>query len=312
MSEPRAAVHWRGVVSFTALSVGLAWLAVLPLWLDERGLTHPLATVLMVGMMLTPTLATLLTVFFVAPEGDKRGLLGLRFGTGWPAMWAFAWVVPPALVLGAILMASVLGLYPLDLAELSGFRELLVSSGAEAVLDEVPIHLLFVAQLGNLALAPVLNAPATFGEELGWRGYLLPKLMPLGAWPALLISGAIWGLWHAPVILLGYNYPAHPVLGVLLMTGMCMVLGVLFGWTRLRTGSVWPAVFAHGALNGSAGLVMVMGAAGGSWDSALVGITGVTGWVLPLLLIALLAVTGRLPGAVATLASPGTEAPKQP
>ena len=38
-------------------------------------------------------------------------------------------------------------------------------------------------------------------KELGWRGYLLPKLMPLGEKKALLISGLIWGLWHAPQVL---------------------------------------------------------------------------------------------------------------
>ncbi len=299
----------RGILSFTFLSVGLGWLVIAPFWLLEEGLEHPLALVGMIGMMFTPLLATLLTVFLIAPEPDKKALLGLRLGDRWKSTWLLAWVVPAVLCLLAPLVGALFGLYPLDLTELSGFRAMLEGAGAGEVLDQVPIHLLFVAQLANLALAPLLNAPATFGEEIGWRGYLLPKLMPLGTWPALILSGIIWGLWHAPVILLGYNYPAHPQLGVLLMTGMCVILGILFGWTRLRTGSVWPAVFAHGSLNGAAGLMMVMGREGADFDTALVGITGLTGWILPALCIVGLVVAGLLPGTPPQLETEPTDAP---
>src|SRR5436305_814196 len=75
----------------------------------------------------------------------------------------------------------------------------------------------------SFPLQALLLTPLAFGEQWGWRGYLLPRLLPLGQWPALLLSGAIWGLWHAPVILLGYNYPQHPILGVLVMVGTCAV-----------------------------------------------------------------------------------------
>jgi membrane protease YdiL (CAAX protease family) len=157
------------------------------------------------------------------------------------------------------------------------------------------VQVLVLLQLLAVLLAPVLNAVFAFGEELGWRGYLLPRLLPLGQWPALLVSGVIWGLWHAPVILLGYNYPAHPVPGVLMMVGLCVILGILFGWTRLATGSIWPAVIAHGALNGSAATTLLFAKAGTSFDAIHAGITGWTGWILPVLWILMLVLTGRLP-----------------
>ncbi|WP_244302974.1 CPBP family intramembrane glutamic endopeptidase [Leucobacter coleopterorum] len=97
----------------------------------------------------------------------------------------------------------------------------------------------------------------------------MPALRPLGVWPSLILSGAIWGLWHSPLILLGYNFNLTDLRGVALMTAGCIAWGVLLGWSRLRTGSVWPAVFAHGALNASAGLFMLLAAAGEPLDPAL-------------------------------------------
>ncbi len=71
----------------------------------------------------------------------------------------------------------------------------------------LPIGVLVLLQLLALPMAAFINLVPALGEELGWRGWLLPKLMPLGAIPAILTSGVIWGLWHTPLILLGYNYP---------------------------------------------------------------------------------------------------------
>jgi hypothetical protein len=58
-----------------------------------------------------------------------------------------------------------------------------------------------------------------------------PKLLPLEQWRALLLSGAIWGAWHAPVVALGYNYPQHHALGPLLMIVFCVIFGILLGWS---------------------------------------------------------------------------------
>jgi membrane protease YdiL (CAAX protease family) len=276
----------------------MAWLAVSPLWVSSAGLAHPWARALMALMMLTPALATLIVVRLVSrPAEGIRTATGLRLGKGrrWGWYWLLAWTVPALLAIAAPFVGALFGLFPLDVRAFSGFREVLESSGAGAALEQVPIQVIIAGQLVSILLAPALNALFMFGEEWGWRGYLLPQLLPLGQWPALLISGVIWGLWHAPVILLGYNYPQHPQLGVLLMIGFCIIMGILFGWTRLATGSVWPAVIAHGALNGAAGAPVLFMQAGGTYNSALVGITGITGWILPLALIGLLVLLGRLP-----------------
>ena len=115
----------------------------------------------------------------------------------------------------------------------------------------------------------------------------------MGQWMALVTSGAIWGVWHAPLVLRGLNYPDHPRLGVLLMTVFCILLGILFGWLRLASRSVWPATIAHATLNGIGALPVVVLT---PFNFALGGtLTSAVGWIPLVLLIAWLAWSGRLP-----------------
>ena len=100
-----------------------------------------------------------------------------------------------------------------------------------------------------LTTAVIVNSIYAFGEELGWRGFLLPSLLHLGKFRALVISGAIWGVWHTPFILMGHLYPGNPYLGVFMITVMCILLGIIFGWLRLVSNSLAPPVIAHAALN---------------------------------------------------------------
>ncbi|MBX0329513.1 CPBP family intramembrane metalloprotease [Oscillochloris sp. ZM17-4] len=299
MSTSTSRLDMKGIVSFTLIAYGLAWLIASPLWISGQGLRHPLALPLMAGMMFAPSIAALIVTRFISrPAEGVRAALGMRLGKGrrWGWYWLFAWLAVPLIILASIMVGAALGLITLDLAGFSGYRALLEQAGAGATLEQLPIQALVLIQLATaFGIAPLINAIPALGEELGWRGYLLPQLLPLGQWPALLISGAIWGLWHAPVILLGYNYPQHPQLGVLLMVGFCMIWGVIFGWLRLATGSVWPAMLAHAALNGIAGATVLLLQAGTSYDTALAGPLGLAGWILPLLLIGLLAAAHRLP-----------------
>jgi membrane protease YdiL (CAAX protease family) len=95
----------------------------------------------------------------------------------------------------------------------------------------------------------------SLGEELGWRGYLLPRLLPLGRTPALLVTGLVWAAWHLPLIYLTPLYHADgnrwivvPLFVVTIVAG-----SFVFGYLRLWTDSVWPAALAHSAHNGAWG-----------------------------------------------------------
>jgi len=156
-----------------------------------------------------------------------------------------------------------------------------------------PIGVLVAVQLASIPIGALVNSIFAAGEELGWRGWLQTALRPLGVWPALLLTGAIWGLWHAPVILLGYNFGRPDVVGLLLMVGGCLAWGVLLGWMRLRCASVWPAVLAHGSLNAVAGAVLLVAAVGPAPDMALAGPLGVAAWVVLAVVVGVLALTGQ-------------------
>ena len=138
-----------------------------------------------------------------------------------------------------------------------------------------------------------LNLIPALGEEIGWRGWLWPRLQPLGQIPAISISGVVWGLWHAPLVLLGYNYPfAGGVSGVFYMCGMCIVVGAFFAWLRTMCNSVWPSALAHGIFNASAGLMIWFTMFGSVIDTRNASILGWSGWIVPAALIAVMACRG--------------------
>ncbi len=103
--------------------------------------------------------------------------------------------------------------------------------------------------LATIFITPFINSVFGFGEELGWRGYLLPKLMPLGRTRAYVLTGVIWGLWHAPIILVGFNYPGYPILGVIWMAGMTTALSLYMNELTLRHRSSILAGWMHGVFN---------------------------------------------------------------
>lgn len=103
--------------------------------------------------------------------------------------------------------------------------------------------------ISSLFVAPLMNSIFGFGEEFGWRGYLLPKLMPLGKFKAYTILGVIWGLWHAPLIVVGFNYPGYPILGILGMMGMTTAFGIFVNELSLRHHSSILAGWIHGVFN---------------------------------------------------------------
>lgn len=284
-------------IAFVILAMALAWLVALPLWLDG-GLSNPLAGVLIPVMMFTPAIAVLIVMLVLrpVPKGERLRFLGM-----WPLRPAkrVVWLMvlglfgPIVVVAASIAVAALCGWVTLDLVGFSGFSEQLMAS-MPAGIAAPPVIVIILSQLIAIPFAAAtVNAFLAFGEELGWRGFLIPALRPLGTWPTLLISGAVWGLWHSPVILLGYNFGVTDITGVLLMTAGCIAWGMLLGWLRLRSASLWPAVFAHGAMNAAGGMVVWFYAAGTSLDMALAGPLGAAGWITCAIVVVVLMVTGQ-------------------
>lgn len=247
----------RGVVIYLALAFALAWAAQIGVIAGVRSAGSPAAIaggeMLIVALVLMwpPAVAAYVARRWVERSGFADA--GLR----WPR-WryvAYAWLGPAALTLVALALS--LPLFPFD-SSFSALQKMAAQAGQ--TLPAPPAVIIAVQAASGLTVAVLINCVFTFGEEFGWRGYLLPRLMTLfGSWPGILAHGAIWGIWHAPLILLiSYNYPGHPVAGVFLFVVSTTLGGILLAWLRLASGSIVPAVIAHASLNAIAGLPLLL------------------------------------------------------
>lgn len=137
---------------------------------------------------------------------------------------------------------------------------------------------LLIVFLLNLLLAPLLNILMFLGEEIGWRAFLFPRLLKIAS-PKLsfLISGMIWGVWHAGGILLGYNYPEHSGAGILMMMLMCIPVGLLLQYFYFKSKSIFAAAFAHGSLNWTAASFLMFVVENPEYNRFIYGPTGIIG-----------------------------------
>jgi len=280
--------RWGVVSVFVCLAYVAAWVLLWPAIEASADLSDPVgnpgAYIATVAMMFTPGVAALLVAITLERRRGKAilvalGLTGFFTRQGW--RFALTGIAGAALLIsGSWGLGMLFGWVQLD-PEHSVAKELIVRVTGEQ--PPMPMALLALLQLLNLPIGIAITAIAATGEEVGWRGWLLPKLLPLGTEWALCVSGAIWGLWHAPAILLGLNYEERNPLGIIMMMIGCVGAGVLIGWLRLASGSLLPCVLAHAALNSFASYQSILFP---PFDERLVGPLAITGWVVMALLIA--------------------------
>jgi membrane protease YdiL (CAAX protease family) len=96
------------------------------------------------------------------------------------------------------------------------------------------------------AVLLILNIILVSGEEIGWRGYMLTRLIDAGVPRPMLTSGLIWGLWHVPLVVwAGFGDGPSPLLSVMLLLVTTTAFSYMLARMRLETGSVWPAILLH-------------------------------------------------------------------
>jgi len=248
---------------FLAFAFGLSWLIAAIIFLTG-GLTNSLelipntgitlALVLLAsGYMWGPAAAHVLTRV-VTKSGWKNLYLRPFIKKQWPYLLA-GWFLPGILtIIGTVLFFLFFPNFFDN--KLSFITEQLTTLGISANLT--PLQFAAIQTLSALLISSPINAIATFGEEFGWRAFLLPELAPLGNRKALILSSIIWGIWHWPIIIMGHNYglnyPGYPWLGLIATMWLTLSVGIFFGWLSIKGKSVWPAVLAHGALNGLASI----------------------------------------------------------
>ena len=244
-------INRKGIFSFLLITFGITYLMEGILILSGFRMTLIPAAIGQFTVsiaMWVPALATLITVRFVTREKISSTLFS--FGPSWKPYLVTALVIPLSFII-TYLLTWALGLGQPDW-QLNSFFALIASTGADMSTAPSPSLLLTLLFIVSLTLTPVFNSIAGFGEEWGWRGYLLPRLMPLGKWKAYLLVGLIWGLWHAPLVAIGFNYPGYPVLGILLMVLLTTSISVYINELTLRYKSAILAGWVHGVFNSQA------------------------------------------------------------
>ena len=281
----------KGLTWFLVITVVISWpLFFAPFFLQTLDpLTGQLATQgLWALAMWGPGVAAIVTTLAVQKK-PFRSLNLNRLGPKRFYLWA--WFLPPLLAIAAGLLSLLFGLAQVDM-NFTAIKSALASAPGG---DAIPASVIVAIQIAfAILLAPFINVLFALGEELGWRGFLLPNLMPLGQWKAILISGVIWGAWHAPAIVQGLNYPGYPVAGVFMMIVFCVLLGTILSWLYLNTKSPWVAALAHGAINATAGIPVLFLLPG--FNLAFAGtIATPVAWIGMVLFIGWLVLSKRLP-----------------
>jgi uncharacterized protein len=196
-------------------------------------------TLMSTGLMWSPALAHILTRL-VTRKGFHDTSFRPYIGNGAWNYWMMAWLLPVALIAAGATIYF--GIFPQQFdpamtATMAQQQTLLAQSG-QSMPDSTLRLLTLLSFATGLISAPLINSFFTFGEEYGWRGYLQPKLMPLGVRRAMLLLGLIWGVWHWPVIFMGYeygfDYPGAPFVGPLLFLVFTISFGTIIGWLVLR------------------------------------------------------------------------------
>lgn len=219
---------------------------------------------------------------------DKEKLASTKlfsFKISWT--WIVAWMLPVVLVLLAIFVNTLLpgveintdmsSMIPMDQVS-EEQKELFVKLLNPAILTLVTI-------ISGLCAGVSINAVFAFGEEYGWRNYLVSALKEKKFICASVFIGIVWGIWHFPLILLGHNYPQHSVAGVFMMVVFCVLTSFIETYFVLKTKSVFPAAIFHGTINAVAGLNITLVKGG---NDLLNGLTGLSGFFVIAIVVAVI------------------------
>src|SRR3990172_7245931 len=221
----------KGILVYLLLTFGVAWIPLTIQWfLGLRSLSDN-ATLLDYAVFILITLPTsfapaigaIVVRKWVTREGFADAGLSLNIRREW-RYYLFALLYPVIVVPITLLLAFIVS------AERPDFSALTVMS------------------LLQMMVIAIVSTPIVWGEEFGWRGYLQVRLFAEKPLWAAVATGLIWGVWHYPMILMGYLFSGNP-LGLLLYPINMIFTSIIYGWLRLRSGSVWSASLAHAAGN---------------------------------------------------------------
>lgn len=223
------------------------------------------------GAMFTPLFSVIITQL-IFKELVLKGLdISFNVNRWWIVGWLLIPVIAFATIWATLLMPG---------AEWCADNEML-QMALKSMPDEFGIwEFVVISIAGGLLTGVTVNALFAFGEEIAWRGFLLKlfrgkRFLSVAFW-----VGLIWGVWHAPIILNGHNYPQHPIAGVFMMILLCMLLTPMLIYFRMKSDSVVVSAIMHGTYNAVVGISMIVVS---SSNDLLYGGCGLAGMIVLLL-----------------------------
>ena len=279
----------KGIVTYLLIAFGMAWLLwEIPIRLGASPANPLVFQFAALPGAFAPAVAAIIVRKWVTREGFDD--LGLRPNLKRWRYYLIGWLLPFAGFACILLLAMALGAAQPDFTLRRGIESLLPEGLGEVppmpgfFWPLLPVQLLF----GALLATPVL-----LGEELGWRGYLQVRLFADHPLLAAVVTGLIWGAWHYPINVRGYNYPGSPILGLIVFPVSTVLLSIILGWLQLKAGSVWAAALGHAATNSIGGSLAALLFAGGP-KLIYASYLGMLGWIPLGALCAWIVLTGQL------------------
>ena len=213
-----------------------------------------------------------------AIDKEKFNHIGLvNFNVKWS--WLVAWLLPVVMVLLCILVNGLMPGVELKYSAEQLINQYHIPEDQQDLVREQLTRFPAIVMMGltlvsGLTMGVTINAVAAFGEEYGWRNYLVGALREVKFWKAALFIGVVWGIWHFPLILMGHNYPNEPQWGVMLMVVFCVLAGVLELYFVLKAKSMIVAAIMHGTINAVSGMTIYFTLGGNDFLNGLAGLSG--------------------------------------
>lgn len=265
------------ILFFSIISFGFSWLIFLFVLLFDLSYNNPITVIFLIVYMFGPFIASFIVSKIKKENFFEKIGLNKKFNRWFIVSWFFFIFV----VILTIFVSSLFPKVSISL-RMEGFLEkysnLLNDPSAlkmKEQMEKMPLLFFFLSFIQGLFAGITINAVAAFGEESGWRGFLLNEMKEKHFVDATIRIGLLWGAWHAPIIAYGHNYSQHPKIGVFMMIVWCILLSFIFNYLRIKSKNVLSSSVLHGTLNGLAGISIIYVKGG---NDLTVGLTGLSGF----------------------------------
>ena len=279
--ESKKPMKKKGVVTYLCIGFLGAWGLWLGAWIIASRLFHisasnPLFQIGVLPGAFMPAMGAIIVRKWVTREGFSDVGLRLNFRRSWKYYLFAAYLLPLAVVGVIVGLAVVLGISQPDFSLHRSLGELFPRLNLSSIRVGPRLWAILLVQM--MIEGVPLGTLVTWGEEFGWRGYLQRRLFRDSPILAAVVTGLIWGFWHYPLILFGYEHYERVWVGLFVFPICTILLSIIFGWLQSETGSIWSSSVAHGATNALGGSLTSLLFLGGP-HFEFVSYLGILSWI---------------------------------